>query len=784
MIFFFDANGALVYRTPGSLKQGSARANEIAIVAPFASSSVLTIDFWLPNGKTLGHSFVDSESTEYDLAASEVALDYHAPDGSILNLWTYDVRSVLTDAAGTLAFRVNVGTIDGDIIPLDLINVEVSNGIPNIPSVPDVPQDADEFYEDIITYISGAINAKTEAEDAARDAIDAKEAAEAARDEANATLSDTVKKNTEGSSSLLQTINSSITITGDLNVNGTTTTVNHETLTVNDNIIVTNAGDTNTPISALSGLVINTGELASDGVSYKGYGIVFVPPIATEDNPTPDISDGTVKLGLGTITRTDDELSEFTFDEGEAQTVATRDGFEEAASNIIPMWDSVKNAFVPSGKTASDFVPVVADKSFLPRYAYGKDYLGNIVLIPIGNFQEAFTNSQPLPAYLGAADNTADNFPRVDRDENQPLHLWTADPTRAYHAVNKKFLEDNYVPSRTPNGTQRVYTQSRAGVNNSQLLTSDAVAWSVPQRDVNGNVKTNTPANDLDAVNKAYGDTHYVPIYTEGNVNQLYSINNSGANTVIGYSSTVLNLGIVQRTVSGNIYLPDQIAAPPNQDTFAISKAYGDASYSKFTTEVYRHELSFHSDSDTFYIITVYNQASASMAYDNVEDTINLIAFPVDYIGQEYNDTTGQYESIKGTFQSSAELLAKNVSYTYDDVTSLSDVLDEYSKVVYRHEVVLGTSEDNLTIRIFNTRSTPFANSDIENIIKMFRYSDVKRLYSTDNGVRRKLVFISSYTVSGSTFAVRCQNLDETYEDVTVSELTDSVSPLSDYNFN
>ncbi|MBQ8289320.1 MAG: hypothetical protein IJY01_00410 [Clostridia bacterium] len=622
MILFYDASGNLIYNSiPDSLNQGSSRANEITIVGPFAPSSVLTIDFWLPDGKVLGHSFVDDTSTEYKLtAAFAEGGGYPAPDGTVLYAWSYSVNSALTAVGGTLAFAVTVHTSDGDALALDTVSININNGVPNIPINPTIPQDAEGFYNEVLEYITGASNAMAAAQEAQRLAEEAQAAAEEAAAEVDGTLSDSVKKNTDGSPSLEQTINSSIkiienlTVDGDFNVKGKTTIVDHETLTVNDNIIVTNAGD-EPPIDSLSGLVINTGELASDGISFKGYGIVFVPPLATDDNPNPDPSDGTVKLGLGTITRTADGLAEFAFDEGEAQTVATRDEFEDTASNIIPMWDAVKRSFVPSGKTTSDFVPKDVNASaFLPRYVFGIDYLGEIKRIPVGNFGNAFNNGTytPIVVYLASSDTTPGNPPA---NTNQPLHLWTSDPTQAYHAVSLHYADETYVSRNTTTVGSYLYAHV-GGEERTAPYGSVANGGYVVQRGSTGNItlpdQITTPPTSVDhAISQRYGDGNYVKKTT--NQGSIVYTSYQGVNGIQYYSTTPTSYHIVQRDVNGWIRLP---TASPIDDFFAVPKKYVDDMF--VSNGVYEHVMRFKNADESERIeVTIYNTSDVPVDYDN-----------------------------------------------------------------------------------------------------------------------------------------------------------------------
>lgn len=120
-------------------------------------------------------------------------------------------------------------------------------------------------------------------------------------------------------------------VAGDLVVGGKTTTVQHETIVVRDNIIVTNSDGLN--ITA-SGLVINKG-------NGKAYGILYQP-----QGDLVFIGEGTYSVSGG--------IPYFDFDEGQALPLAARS--ENFPDGDIPVFDADKSAFVSSGKSPSSFV--------------------------------------------------------------------------------------------------------------------------------------------------------------------------------------------------------------------------------------------------------------------------------------------------------------------------------------------------------------------------------------------------------------------------------------------
>lgn len=95
-----------------------------------------------------------------------------------------------------------------------------------------------------------------------------------------------------------------------------------EHLAVRDAVIVANSDGV--PLTELSGYVIRTN-------GNGAYGILYDP------------SDDCVKIGHGVF---DEVAKVFTYDNGEAQAMATRDAIEHGR---IPVWDNDKHCFVDSG---------------------------------------------------------------------------------------------------------------------------------------------------------------------------------------------------------------------------------------------------------------------------------------------------------------------------------------------------------------------------------------------------------------------------------------------------
>ena len=100
-----------------------------------------------------------------------------------------------------------------------------------------------------------------------------------------------------------------------------------ESLNVKDRFICANSDGV--PLAGLTGIVIRVSSTAA-------YGIVH------------DTTGNCVKIGLGVY---DTNAGVFTFNDGEAQAIATRG---EIANNHIPVWNNEKNCLEDSGKSIED----------------------------------------------------------------------------------------------------------------------------------------------------------------------------------------------------------------------------------------------------------------------------------------------------------------------------------------------------------------------------------------------------------------------------------------------
>lgn len=136
------------------------------------------------------------------------------------------------------------------------------------------------------------------------------------------------------------TITGDVVISGNLDVAGTTTTKDTETIMVKDNVVVANSDGAE---------LIEEGGFAIKTSATSAYGIMYDP-----------VGDG-VKIGLGAF----DANGKFEYAQDEAQFLATR--ADDIVNNHTVVWDSEKRTFVDSGVDHSELVKVAELMKLLPR---------------------------------------------------------------------------------------------------------------------------------------------------------------------------------------------------------------------------------------------------------------------------------------------------------------------------------------------------------------------------------------------------------------------------------
>lgn len=184
-----------------------------------------------------------------------------------------------------------------------------------------------------------------------------------------------------------KTFDGNLTVTGNLTVSGTTITNDTETLTVQDNLIITNSTGAN--LSDPSGLAINIG-------SNTAYGIVYDP------------AQEAVRLGEGTVGAD----KEFTFNENEGKPIVVRDDtLDDVNDKYLAQWDNAQKAIVAakSGALCGDLTVDGTATAFVS----GQDQFALKARFRTGA-------SQFGAVYFGKQGDNSGSMIRVDQVEGTP----------------------------------------------------------------------------------------------------------------------------------------------------------------------------------------------------------------------------------------------------------------------------------------------------------------------------------------------------------------------------
>ena len=160
MIFLSNANGTITAAVPTPLYQGSSQANEVVLIGPFSSSSVVSVVFRLPNGQILkprlaeGGVSVDSEFKMTEL--TDFANRLYDNEGTGYRAWRLELDAAVTAIPGplTIQFFVAKGFTDaGKPIILSTSSITIDNGT-GVDYIPVVASEAD--WEEITAAVATA----------------------------------------------------------------------------------------------------------------------------------------------------------------------------------------------------------------------------------------------------------------------------------------------------------------------------------------------------------------------------------------------------------------------------------------------------------------------------------------------------------------------------------------------------------------------------------------------------------------------------------------------------
>ena len=159
MIFLCDASNTVTPIVQPQLRQGEINANEIVILAPYASNTAVTLRVTLPNGL-----IIPQEPEAF------VLVNVPTPEGLslntiALNAWRMRVDKSITEIAGNLVFQFafTVGGASDGTLPATYTTTSVVTCVPR--GVPTLPQYG-SYEPSLIDVYQAAISAEAAASDA------------------------------------------------------------------------------------------------------------------------------------------------------------------------------------------------------------------------------------------------------------------------------------------------------------------------------------------------------------------------------------------------------------------------------------------------------------------------------------------------------------------------------------------------------------------------------------------------------------------------------------------
>ena len=167
MIFLSNIQGTITAIDQSPIYQGSSDANEVILIAPFPSSSTISVAFTLPNGVIINPFLAES----YNMALMSGFSDkFYDAAKNRYNAWKLLLDYDLTQISGDLTVQFTVAkgyhTVNGVSKPIiqttSSVTTTIGSGVPYLP-----PEFTESDWKSILAAITAANNAADRAENAA-----------------------------------------------------------------------------------------------------------------------------------------------------------------------------------------------------------------------------------------------------------------------------------------------------------------------------------------------------------------------------------------------------------------------------------------------------------------------------------------------------------------------------------------------------------------------------------------------------------------------------------------
>lgn len=363
------------------------------------------------------------------------------------------------------------------------------------------------------------------------------------------------------------TITGNLIVSGNLSVSGETSVIESTTLKVADKLIYV-AKDNTSALTSPAGLITPKYDGTNDGgLVYDNSGTAYVgditldskgnvnvnasdlQPIATRDNYSNftnghkvkvevDSSQKNVKFvdggkddGINSLTDVNLTLGNITvqYDITDGIQINSTARFTAQGTNHDAMMDLaipiIGTDAIVIDKAADSKKIEISGKNFVKKAitfdlsVYGLNTDGDTTFdlswygnCDSGNIVALSNLNQPVPGHPDKY--TGDEIPVKNATVLVP------EPTRNYHAANKKYVDDGFIP-KPASFSSGSFKIPEIAYNDEILyvtVESSPVVESIAQRTPQGTLRTNNPTADLDAANKKYVDdniaAHLVGVYT------------------------------------------------------------------------------------------------------------------------------------------------------------------------------------------------------------------------------------------------------------------------------
>lgn len=159
MIFISDSAGSITCSLPENVYQGSNRANEIVLLAPFPKTAIVTVGFRLPNGALTTPDIADASDEYRAKVMNDLPTGIQDKDGNAYNVWAFTLNRPVTSLGGNLRvqFYIYTGTDgEGQAIATSPATLPVINGVPYINPSATAPAD---IWNKVVALIAAAQSA-------------------------------------------------------------------------------------------------------------------------------------------------------------------------------------------------------------------------------------------------------------------------------------------------------------------------------------------------------------------------------------------------------------------------------------------------------------------------------------------------------------------------------------------------------------------------------------------------------------------------------------------------